>query len=221
MVAKVTMSWAASNVLALTLIFLPAGTFAYWQGWLFLGVCGVCSSLTFLYLAKNDRELLGRRLRGPMQEARGAQKVIATAMYLCLFFNVVLSALDHRFGWTGNVPLLVLVGNVLVVAGLYLYFLVYRENRFAAATVEVAEGQHVISTGPYGIVRHPLYVALVTVAAGIPLALESYLGLIFVVPLVALVVWRLLDEEALLAKNLSGYAEYQVQTRWRLIPGVF
>jgi protein-S-isoprenylcysteine O-methyltransferase Ste14 len=210
-----------SNVLVLTSIFLPAGTFAYWQGWLFLGIGGVCSGLTLLYLAMNDRELLERRLRGPMQEARGAQKFIVTAMYLCLFFSIVLSALDHRFGWTGNVPLLVFVGNLLVVAGLCLYLLVYRENRFAAATVEIAEDQRVISTGPYGIVRHPLYVALVTVAIGIPLALESYWGLLFIVLVVALVVWRLLDEEALLAKNLSGYAEYQLQTRWRLIPGVF
>lgn len=221
MAAKIAISCVVLNVFALTSIFLPAGTFAYWQGWLFLGISGVCSGLTFLYLAKNDRELLERRLRGPMQEARGAQKFIVTAMYLCLFSSVVLSALDHRFGWTGNVSLLVFVGNLLVIAGMYLYFLVYRENRFAATTVEIAEGQHVISTGPYGIVRHPLYVALVTVAIGMPLALESYWGLIFIVPIVALVVWRLLDEEALLSKNLSGYAKYQAQTRWRLIPGVF
>ena len=221
MIAKIAIGCVVSNVIALTSIFLPAGTFAYWQGWLFLGVGGVCSALTLLYLAKNDRELLERRLRGPMQEARGAQRFIATAMYLCLFCSVVLSSLDHRFGWTGNVPPLVFVGNLLVVAGLYLYFLVYRENRFAAATVEIAEDQRVISTGPYAIVRHPLYVALVTVAVGIPLALESFWGLMPVVLLVALVVWRLLDEEALLSKSLSGYAEYQVQTRWRLIPGVF
>lgn len=221
MAAKTAIYWVASNVLALTLIFLPAGTFAYWQGWLFLAVCGVCCSLTFLYLVKSDRDLLKRRLRGPMQEARGSQKFIATAMYLCLFTSVVLSALDHRLGWTGNVPVLVLVGNLLLVTGMYLYFLVYRENQFAASTVEIAENQRVISTGPYSIVRHPLYVALVTVAVGMPLALESYWGLIFVVPLAALVVWRLLDEEALLVTNLSGYSEYQAQTRWRLIPGLF
>jgi protein-S-isoprenylcysteine O-methyltransferase Ste14 len=221
MVAKIAINSLVSNVVALTAVFLPAGTFAYWQGWLFLAVCGVCSGLTFLYLAKNDRDLLERRLRGPMQEARGSQKVIASALYLCVFCSIVLSALDHRFGWTGNVPLLVFSGNLLVVAGLYLYFLVYRENRFAAATVEIADDQRVISTGPYGVVRHPLYVALLMVAIGAPLALGSYWGLIFVVPLVALVVWRLLDEEALLAKSLSGYAEYQAQTRWRLIPGVF
>jgi len=221
MATKIAISCVVSNALALTSIFLPAGTFAYWQGWLLLGVGGVCGGLTFLYLAKNDRELLERRLRGPMQEARGAQKFIVTAMYLLLFFSIVLSALDHRFGWTGNVPLLVFVGNLLVVAGMYLYFLVYRENRFAAATIEIAEDQRVISTGPYGIVRHPLYVALVTVAVGIPLALESYWGLMFIVPIVGLVVWRLLDEEALLAKSLSGYAEYQVQTPWRLVPGIF
>jgi protein-S-isoprenylcysteine O-methyltransferase Ste14 len=221
MVARIAITAVVSNALVLASIFLPAGTLAYWQGWLFLGVCGICSGLTFLYLARNDRGLLERRLRGPMEEARGAQKFIATATYLCFFLSIVLSAFDHRFGWTGNVPALVFVGNLLVVAGMYLYFAVYRENRFAASTVEIAEDQCVISSGPYGIVRHPLYVALLTLAVGIPLALESYWGLIFIVPLVALVMWRLLDEEALLAKNLSGYAEYQAQTRWRLIPGVF
>ncbi len=219
--ARIAISYVLGNALALASVFLPAGTFSYWQGWLFLGVFGVCGSLTFLYLAKNDQELLERRLRPPTRETRAVQKFIATAMYMCLFLSIVLSGLDHRFGWTGNVPFLALVGNLLIVAGLYLYFLVYRENRFAAATVEIAKDQRVISTGPYGIVRHPLYVALVIVAGGIPLALESYWGLIFILPLVALVLWRLLDEETLLAKSLSGYAEYQALTRWRLIPGVF
>ena len=221
MVAKLAARFVVPNILALASIFLPAGTFAYWQGWLCLGVCGGCSGLTYLYLAKNDRELLERRLRGPMREERGVQKFIVTLMYLCLILSVVLSTLDHRLGWTGSVPLLVFVGNLLIVAGMYLYFLVYRENRFASSTVEIVEGQRVISTGPYGIVRHPLYVALISVAVGIPLALESYRGLIFVLPLLALVVWRLLDEEALLAESLSGYSTYQAQTRWRLVPGLF
>ncbi len=221
MTAKFAISCIVSNVLALTLVFLSAGTFAYWQGWVFLGVAGICSSLTLVYLAMNDRELLERRLRGPMRESRGVQKFIVIALYLCLFSSIVLSGLDHRFGWTGDVLPLVFVGNALVVAGLYLYFLVYRQNRFAAATVEIADDHRVVSTGLYGIVRHPLYVALLAVAIGSPLALESYWGLIFLVPILPLVVWRLLDEEALLAKNLPGYAEYQVQTRWRLIPGVF
>ena len=209
MLAKFAISGIILNAIALAAVFLPAGTLAFWQGWVFLGVAGICSSLTLVYLAINGHELLERRLRGPMRESRGVQKF------------VVLSGLDHRFGWTGNVLPLVFVGNFLVVAGLYLYFLVYRQNRFAAATVEIAEDHRVISTGLYGIVRHPLYVALLAVAIGSPLALESYWGLIFLVPILPLVVWRLLDEEALLAKNLSGYAEYQVQTRWRLIPGVF
>ncbi len=221
MTVKGATFWLIANPLVLASVFLPAGTLAYWQGWLFIAVTGLCSGLTFLYLAKNAPELLKRRLRGPMEEARGSQKVIATAMYLCIFASVVLSALDHRFGWTGNVPLLVVAGNLLVAAGMYLYFLVYRANQFAAATVEILDNQRVISTGPYGVVRHPLYVALLTVAFGIPLALESLWGLIFAVPLVPLVVWRLLDEEALLVNDLSGYSAYRAQTRWRLVPGLF
>ncbi len=221
MTAKFAISCVVSNVLALTAVFLPAGTFAFWQGWVFLGVGGICGSLTLIYLAMNDRVLLERRLRGPMRESRGVQKSIVIALYLCLFSSVVLSGFDHRYGWTGNALPLVFIGNSLLIAGLYLYFLVYRQNRFAAATVEIAEDHRVISTGVYGIVRHPLYVALLTVAIGIPLALESYWGLLFVVPVIALVVWRLRDEETLLAENLRGYAEYQAQTRWRLIPGIF
>lgn len=221
MAAKLIVFSVVGNAVALTSIFLSAGTFAYWQGWLFLAVAGVCSWATFLYLAKNDPKLLKRRMRGPMEESRGSQKLIASALYLCLLCSVVLSALDHRFGWTGNIPLLAFGGDLLFAAGMYLYFLVYRANSFAAATVEIAHDQRVISSGPYAIVRHPLYVALLTLALSIPLALGSIWGLVFLVPIVVVVVWRLLDEEALLVKSLPEYSEYQRQTRWRLIPSLF
>ena len=107
----------------------------------------------------------------------------------------------------------------MVVAGLYLYFLVFRENSFAGSTIEVATGQRVISTGPYAFVRHPLYVALTVFSLGCPLALGSYWAALLVVPIVALIVWRLHDEEAFLVDDLPGYSEYQKKVRWRLIPG--
>ncbi len=147
MSAKIAISCVVSNAIALTTVFLRAGTFAYWQGWVFLAVGGICGSLTLVYLAMNDSELLERRMRGPMKESRGVQKFIVIALYLCLFGSIVLSGFDHRFGWTGDMLPLVFIGNFLVVAGLYLYFLVYRQNRFAAATVEIAEDHRVISTG--------------------------------------------------------------------------
>jgi protein-S-isoprenylcysteine O-methyltransferase Ste14 len=221
MAARLALASLFSTALALAVIFLPAGSFSYWQAWVFLGVSTTCGGLTVFYLAKYNRALLERRLRSPLREQRGVQKLISAAVYLCLLLSVAVSAADHRFVWTPSSPALALAGNAIVVAGMYLYFLVYRENRFAAVTVEVTVDQQVITTGPYAVVRHPLYVALTTVAIGMPLALGSYVGLVFVIPTVALLVWRLLDEEALLGKSLDGYTEYAAHTRWRLIPRVF
>jgi protein-S-isoprenylcysteine O-methyltransferase Ste14 len=123
--------------------------------------------------------------------------------------------------WSADIPPLVVLGDALVILGSYAYFLVFRENSFAASTIQVAADQRVISTGPYAVVRHPLYVGLLIFVTGIPLALGSYWGLVLVAPVLPLIAWRLQNEEAFLVKNLSGYAEYRAAVRWRLIPGVF
>lgn len=201
------------------IIFLPAGTFDYWQAWVFIAIMGVCGSLTSAYFWRTDRTLLERRMR--FAETEPAQKVIVALLYSLIVTLLVMAARDHRMHWSSNVPLLVVLGDVLLVAGSYVYFLVFRENSFAGSTIQVSADQRVISTGPYEIVRHPLYVGLLMMVIGMPLALGSYWALLLVLPILALIVWRLQNEEALLAERLPGYRQYQQTVRWRLIPGLF
>lgn len=133
----------------------------------------------------------------------------------------VLSALDHRFEWS-NIPLfIVIVGDILVALGFFFVFLVFRENTFTAATIEVAVDQEVITTGPYALVRHPMYVSALIMLFGTPLALGSWWGLLTLIPMTLLIVLRSLDEERFLFENLKGYREYCQKVRFRLIPLVW
>jgi protein-S-isoprenylcysteine O-methyltransferase Ste14 len=200
-------------------IFLPAGTFNYWQAWVFLAVLFASGTITSLYFWRRDRALLDRRAR--IAEKEPAQKVIVSLLYGLFLATIVLSAFDHRMHWSADIPPLAILGDALVILGSYVYFLVFRENSFAASTIQVAADQRVISTGPYAVVRHPLYVGLLIFVTGIPLALGSYWALVLVAPVLPLIAWRLMNEEAFLVKNLPGYAQYRAAVRWRLIPGVF
>ena len=204
------------------LLFVPAGTLGYWQAWVYLATFAVVSVLTTLYLMRSDPELLERRLRGgPTAEKRPAQKLIMLATSIGFIALLVVPAVDHRFGWSA-VPLgVVVLGDLLVVAGFYFIYLVYRENTFTSATIEVVAGQRVISTGPYAIVRHPMYASAALYLLGTPLALGSYWGLVALAAMVPFLIWRLVDEERFLAKNLRGYTEYQERVRHRLVPFVW
>ena len=210
---------AISVALLLLAIFLPAGSLDYWQGWLFVAVILICGALSSLYFSRRDPRLFERRMK--FKERRPAQKIIVPLLYGLIAATIVAAAADHRFGWSVGLPPLAVAGDLVVVAGFYLYFLVFRENSFASSTIEISADQRVISTGPYAIVRHPLYVGLTVSTLGIPLALGSYWAALLVVPIVALLVWRLLDEEAYLIDDLPGYSEYEKKVRWRLIPGLF
>jgi protein-S-isoprenylcysteine O-methyltransferase Ste14 len=135
--------------------------------------------------------------------------------------TVLLPAIDHRYGWS-NVPTpIALLGNAIVALGFLAVLLVFRENTYGASTIQVAEGQKVISTGPYALVRHPMYAASLVLMAGIPLALGSWWGLLMLLPGSAILVWRLLDEESFLTRNLPGYAQYTDKVRHRLVPFVW
>lgn len=201
------------------LMFLPAGTFAYWQAWVLLAIMTFTGSFTSLYFWRRDPKLLERRMR--LREEERAQNIIVALLYALLMATVVCSALDHRMRWSVELPLLAVAGDCLVIAGWYVYFAVFRENSFAAATIQVAADQRVVSTGPYSVVRHPLYVGLLLSCIGFPLALGSYWSLLLVIPITALLVLRLSNEEAFLTKQLPGYAEYCVKVRWRLVPGLY
>jgi len=218
-------AWRALAVLAMVmgfLLFVPAGTVRYWQAWAYLAIFTGASVLTTVYLARHDPALLERRMSGgPTAEKRPVQKLIMLATSIGFLALVVVPALDHRFGWSA-VPLgIVVAGDVLVAIGFALIFRIYRENSFTSATIEIAESQTVVSTGPYAIVRHPMYASASLYLVGTPLALGSWWGLLPILATLPFLIWRLLDEERFLAANLAGYAEYQTRVRYRLIPHVW
>jgi protein-S-isoprenylcysteine O-methyltransferase Ste14 len=207
------------TIVLAALLFLPAGTIHYWQAWAFLAVfVGLVLGLT-VDMMKKDPKLLERRLRsGPVVEKRGIQKIVQTIALIAFVALVIVPALDHRFEWS-TVPLpVVLAGDVLVMTGVLAILFVFKENSFASAVIEVDPEQRVISTGPYAFVRHPMYLGALIMLFGAPLALGSWWGLWALIPITAVIVVRLLDEEGFLTKNLAGYAEYQRQVRYRLVP---
>jgi protein-S-isoprenylcysteine O-methyltransferase Ste14 len=204
------------------LLFVPAGTTKYWQAWVYLGIFTGASLLTTLYLMKKDPALLKRRMSGgPTAERESTQKVIMFFVSVGFVGLLTLPALDRRFGWS-MVPFpVVIAGDTLVAVGFYFIFLVYRENTFTSATIEVAKDQKVISTGPYALVRHPMYASAFLYLVGTPLALGSYWGLLALLFMMSFLIWRLFNEEKFLAKNLPGYTEYQKQVQHRLVPYVW
>jgi protein-S-isoprenylcysteine O-methyltransferase Ste14 len=221
--AKRAFSGFAKFQIALALmIFLPAWSLRYWQGWLYWLLFGASCVVITLYFLRHDRALIERRMQaGPGAETEPRQKLILTFASAALIAMYVVSPLDYRFGWSFVPAWLVLAGDALVVLSFSGFFLTFRENAFAAATVRVESEQRVISSGPYAFVRHPMYTAALTLFLGTPLALGSLWGLIPAALLCVAIVLRLLDEENYLARNLPGYADYQRRVRTRLVPGIW
>jgi len=202
-----------------SLLFLPARTFAYWQAWVFLAVYFSASIAISLYLITSDPALLARRMSGgPFAEKEPAQRVIMSITSLAFVGLLVLPAIGHRLRWSELSPGAALAGDVLVLLGWLGIFFVFRENSFSSATIELASDQRVISTGPYAWMRHPMYAAALVMLLGIPIALGSSWGVLIVVAMLPVLIWRLLDEERFLVRNLPGYAEYQRRVRYRLLP---
>jgi len=200
-------------------LFLPGWTLDYWQAWVFLAVFSVSVFLITLYFLKKDPSLIERRLKaGPSAEQERSQKIIQGLAAIFFILPFIVSSIDHRLGWSTVPTFVALLGDILVAVGLYIVFLVFRENTFTSATIEVTDEQKVISTGPYAVIRHPMYSGAFIMLLGIPLALGSWWAFIFVFLLFAAIVWRLLEEEKFLAKNLPGYKSYRQRVRYRLIP---
>ena len=201
------------------LLFVPAGTVRYWHAWVYLAMFSGLSAALTRDLMRRDPALLERRMKGgPTAEQRPQQKIIMAACSVGFIALLVVPALDFRFGWS-SVPLpMVLLGNLLFVVGFGFIGRVYRENTFTSATIEVAPDQHVVSTGPYAIVRHPMYASALLYLIGTPLALRSYVGLVPFILTLPFLLWRLLDEERVLVHELPGYREYQAHVRYRLVP---
>ncbi|MGH6737480.1 MAG: methyltransferase family protein [Bradyrhizobium sp.] len=206
-------------VVMASLLFVAAGTFDYWQAWMFLGAYFGASLALTLYLIKWDPALLARRMSGgPFAEKEPAQKIIMSVASLGFIGLIVVPALDNRLGWSHMSTFAMLAGDALVALGWLGIFFVFRENSFTSATIELAADQKLISTGPYALVRHPMYATALVMLLGIPLSLGSWWGVLIIAAIIPALIWRLLDEEQFLARNLPGYVEYQAKVRYRLLP---
>lgn len=201
------------------LLFLPAWTLNYWQAWVFLLVFGGCVLAITLYLMRKDPALLARRMvAGPGGEKEKTQKIIqsfAAAAFVLIF---LVSSLDHRFIWSDIPTYANWIGDLLVALGLFGIFLVFKENTFTAGTVQVEKQQKLVSSGPYALVRHPMYAAAFIMLIGVPLSLDSLWGFIPVAAVIVIIIFRLLDEEKLLLQELTGYDAYRNTVKYRLIP---
>ena len=209
----------AAGVLLPALLVLPAGTLAYWEAWTYLAILLIPMILTAAFLLARDPELLERRMRTREQDPVQV-RIVALAGVLFLAITLI-PAFDRRFGWS-NVPLAAVVAaDVVVLLGYALFVRVLRENRSLSRVIEVESGQRVVSTGPYAVVRHPMYAAVTLMGLATPVALGSWWALIPALFLVPVMTARIRNEERVLASGLSGYREYMRTTSSRLIPGVW
>jgi len=213
---------AVSLPIFAALLFAPAGTLRYWQGWLYACVFVAGCVAISVYFTRHDPALLGRRMNaGPAKEQEPAQKIIITLLLICFFLLFVVSGFDVRWRWS-SVPIwLVTVSNAIVGLAFAVFFVVLKQNSYAASTVTVEPGQRVISIGLYGIVRHPMYAGALLLMIFTPPALGSYWALLVAIAALPALMWRLLDEEKVLRRDLPGYADYCRKVRHRLIPGIW
>ena len=203
-------------------LFLSAGSLHYWQAWMYLATFAICTLLITLYLIQYDQRLLASRVQaGPTAETQKSQQVIqslASLFFLALF---IIPGLDYRFHWSNISSVISWIADGFVALGFYIVFLVFKENSYTSATIEVADEQKVISTGPYSVVRHPMYAGAGLLLIFTPLALGSWVALPFPLLLIVVIALRAIDEEKFLAVNLSGYDAYRQKVRYRIIPFIW
>ncbi len=204
------------------LLFLTAGTLHYWQAWTYIVLFAVLASTITAYLARKDPALLERRVRGgPAAEKAPSQRIAMTIASIGFIAIFVFAGLDRRLQWSMVPSSVAIAGDVLFLVGFSIVFFVFKQNSFSSATIEVASDQRVVSTGPYAVVRHPMYSGSLLYVLGTPLALGAWWGFVGVALMAPAVVWRLLDEERFLAKRLPGYAEYGRSVKYRLLPFIW
>jgi protein-S-isoprenylcysteine O-methyltransferase Ste14 len=204
------------------LLFIPAGTINYWQAWTFLAVFSIATLAVTIYLMQYDPMLLERRVKaGPQAEKQKSQKIIQFLAYVAFMLVMVVPSIDHRLSWSVVTVGISIFGDVPVAAGLLIVFFVFRSSTFTSGTIEVEKEQKIITSGSYAIVRHPMYTGAIIMLIGVPLALGSLWGLLAVALMAMVIIFRLLNEERFLTKNLIGYAEYQNKIKYRILPFVW
>jgi len=216
---KILLLFPISFLFLAVMFFVPAGTLNYWQAWLFLFVLFVPVIFTANYLIKHDPKLLERRMQ--FKEKRVKQKFIVKFSGLLFLIGILITGLDFRFGWSSVPFWLVIFSDLIILLSYYLVYLVFKENSYTSRTIKVEKEQKITTTGPYAIVRHPMYVGVILMYLFMPLALGSYWALIFFIPTIPIIMVRALDEEKALLKDLKGYKEYTKKVKYRLLPGVW
>ena len=216
---KIFLIFTAALAVIMAALFVPAGTFDYWQAWLYMVVIFVPASIILFYFLKKDPEFLERRMKYKEKEAK--QKSVVRVALIIFIIGFLLPGLDHRFGWSDVPSEIVIAADALVFLGYMMCFLVFRENSYAGRTIEVVKGQKVISTGPYAIIRHPMYLGSIAMYIATPIALGSYWALPPFLLMLPVFVYRIMNEEEVLRRSLPGYTEYCKKTRYRLVPFVW
>jgi len=201
------------------IFFLPAGSIKFWEAWVYMGILFIPMIFVLIYLLKKDPELLERRMK--MKEKEEPQKVFIKLSLLVFFIAFIIPGFDYRFEWSKVLFIVIIMADLFIFIGYLLFFLVLKENTYASRIIEVEKGQKVISTGPYAIIRHPMYVALLMMYVLSPLALGSYWAVLAVLPLPVLVIFRIKSEEKILIDKLPGYREYTQKVKYRLIPYIW
>ena len=219
LLARILLRLAFLPLVVWLVILLPAGTNDFWQVYVFFGLLLIVMLAGTVYFLKHDPELLERRLK--TREKEQEQKLIMLIMGLSVVAIYVIPGFDKRFGWSDIPVWLVLVGDGVALAGYLFMMYIFKVNSFAARTIEVEQNQTVIDTGPYGRVRHPMYTGALLMYLGTPIALGSWWAFIAagIVPFCLLA--RILNEEAVLRRDLDGYGDYCQRVKWRLLPGVY
>lgn len=201
------------------LLFIPAGTFEYWNGWLFMGLLFIPMFIAGIVLMVKNPELLQKRLNAKEKETE--QKTVIVLSGLMFLIGFIMAGLNYRFEWVELPKIVVIISSIMFVISYILYAEVLRENTYLSRTIEVQENQKVIDTGLYGIVRHPMYAVTVILFLTIPLILGSIISFVIFLMYPIIIAIRIKNEEAVLEKELSGYIEYEKKVKFKMIPFIW
>ncbi len=201
------------------LLFIPAGTFTFANGWLLIAILFVPMIIIGIVLFVKSPEMLKKRL--DMKEKEGTQKAVVVLSGIGLSLGFVIAGLDYRFGWSNASAVVISAAVIVFLLGYAMYVEVIRENAYLSRTVKVEENQKVVDTGLYSVVRHPMYIATIFMFLAIPIVLGSFYSLIVFLFYPAVIVVRIKNEEELLERELDGYAEYKTRVKYRLIPFIW
>lgn len=216
---KVILIFPLVFLIACLMFFWTAGTFDYWQGWLFIATLLIPALFLAIYFLKFNPEFIDKRMR--FREKITEQKYYINIAQLLFFVGMLVPGLDFRYGWS-QVPFwLIIICDIIIFLSYLFVFYTFRENVYASRIIEIQKDHKVISSGPYSLIRHPMYSGIIPMYLAIPLALGSYYALIFIIPVIVVIVFRLLHEEKFLQKELPGYQEYMHKVKYRLIPGIW